>query len=179
MAVEIRNGDSKVRVVRLLGHRDDASAWQIRDFLTRSVVEFQWIERSTEEDCCRELGLSDPKNVNLPVVELPNGTRLFGPTLRDVAERLGGFVTVTGPDPPDQRQGASLLACGARALLSGDGGPGLIRRRRCAPPQRVRARWPSPLFTDTWRKRHDPRTSNRVSGGLGCPGESDVGRRTA
>jgi thioredoxin reductase (NADPH) len=92
MADGIRNGDSKVRVVRLLGHRDDAGAWEIRDFLKRSVVEFQWIELSTEEDCRRELGLSDLKNVNLPVVELPDGTRLFGPTLRDVADRLG-FVT--------------------------------------------------------------------------------------
>src|ERR1700720_1471481 len=69
MADEIRNGGSKVRVVRLLGHRDDAAAWQIRDFLKRSVVEFQWIELLTEEDCRRELGLSDIKNVSLPVVE--------------------------------------------------------------------------------------------------------------
>ena len=73
MADETRNGDSKARVVRLLGHRDDAGAWEIRDFLKRSVVEFQWIELSTEEDCRRELGL-DLKNVNLPVVELPPGT---------------------------------------------------------------------------------------------------------
>jgi thioredoxin reductase (NADPH) len=92
MADEIRNSASKLRVVRLLGHRDDAGAWQIRDFLKRSVVEFQWIELSTEEDSCRELGLSDLKNVNLPVVELPDGTRLFGATLREVADRLG-FVT--------------------------------------------------------------------------------------
>src|SRR5258708_2742206 len=92
MADEIRNGDSKVRVVRLLGHRDDAGAWEIRDFLKRSVVEFQWIKLSSEDDSRRELSLSDLKNVNLPVVELPDGTRLFGPTLRDVADRLG-FVT--------------------------------------------------------------------------------------
>src|SRR3984957_18698723 len=92
MADEIRSGDSKVRVVRLLGHRDDAGAWEIRDFLKRSVVEFQWIELSTEEDCRRELGLSELENVNLPVVELPDGTRLFGATLREVADRLG-FVT--------------------------------------------------------------------------------------
>jgi hypothetical protein len=44
MADETRSGDSKVRAVRLLGHRDDAGAWGIRDFLKRSVVEFQWIE---------------------------------------------------------------------------------------------------------------------------------------
>ena len=74
MADEIRNGHSKTRVVRLLGHRDDTRACEIRDFLKRSVVEFQWIELSTEEDCRREPGLHD-------------GTRLFGPTLRDVADR--------------------------------------------------------------------------------------------
>ena len=48
MADETRNGDFKVRVVRLPGHRDDAGAWEIRDFLKRSVVESQWIELSTE-----------------------------------------------------------------------------------------------------------------------------------
>ena len=78
MGNEIRNGASKRRVVRLLGHADDTGAWEIRDFLKRSVVEFQWIELSTEADCRRELGLSDLKNINLPVVELPDGTRLFG-----------------------------------------------------------------------------------------------------
>ena len=55
MADETRNGDSKVRVVRLLGHRDDAGAWEIRDFLKRSVVESQWIELSTEEDLVRSV----------------------------------------------------------------------------------------------------------------------------
>ncbi len=39
MANEIRNGGSKMRVVvRLLGHRDDAGAWEIHDFFERSVV---------------------------------------------------------------------------------------------------------------------------------------------
>jgi hypothetical protein len=54
MVDEIRNGGSEVRVVRLLGRRDDVGAWQIRDFLKRSVVKFRWIELSTEEDCRRK-----------------------------------------------------------------------------------------------------------------------------
>ena len=110
MADETRNGDSKVRVVRLLGHRDDAGAWEIRDFLKRSVVESLWIELSTEEDCRRELGL-DLKNVNLPVVELPDGTRLFGPTLRDVADRLG-FVT----KPKRRQYDVSIYGAGPAGL---------------------------------------------------------------
>src|SRR5258707_1660868 len=110
MADETRNGDSKARVVRLLGHRDHAGAWEIRDFLKRSVVESQWIELSTEEDCRRELGL-DLKNVNLPVVELPDGTRLFGPTLRDVADRLG-FVT----KPRRRQYDVSIYGAGPAGL---------------------------------------------------------------
>ena len=110
MADETRNGDSKVRVVRLLGHRDDTGAWEIRDFLKRSVVESQWIELSTEEDCRRELGL-DLKNVNLPVVELPDGTRLFGPTLRDVADRLG-FLT----KPKRRQYDVSIYGAGPAGL---------------------------------------------------------------
>jgi thioredoxin reductase (NADPH) len=116
MVDEIQSGDSKVRIVRLLGHRDDAGAWEIRDFLKRSVVEFQWIELSTEEDCRRELSLSDLKNVNLPVVELPvvelpDGTRLFGLTLRDVADRLG-FVA----KPQRQQYDVSIYGAGPAGL---------------------------------------------------------------
>src|SRR5260221_6139624 len=111
MADEIRNGDSKMRVVRLLGHRDDTGAWEIRDFLKRSVVEFRWVELSTEEDCRRGLGLSDLKNVKLPVVELPDGTRLFGPTLRDVADRVG-FVT----NPKLRQYDVSIYGAGPAGL---------------------------------------------------------------
>jgi len=108
---EIRSGDSKVRVVRLLGHRDDVGAWEIRDFLKRSVVEFQWIELSTEEDCRRELGLSHLENVNLPVVELPDGMRLFGPTLWDVADRLGFVVK-----PKRRQYDVSIYGAGPAGL---------------------------------------------------------------
>src|SRR5260370_42716041 len=110
MADEIRNGDPKVQVVRLLGHRDDARAWAIRDFLKRSVVEFQWIELSTDEDCRRELGLPDFKNISLPVVELPDGTRLFGPALPEVADRLGFLAK-----PKRRGRAASLPPCRAGA----------------------------------------------------------------
>jgi thioredoxin reductase len=62
------------------------------------------------EDCRRELGL-DLKNVNLPVVELPDGTRLFGPTLRDVADRLG-FLT----KPKRRQYDVSIYGAGPAGL---------------------------------------------------------------
>lgn len=75
--------------VRLFGNRESAEAWEIRDFLKRSVVAFDWVELTGDADCQRELRLADLRNVRLPVVELPGGERLHGPSLRDVATRLG------------------------------------------------------------------------------------------
>ena len=89
MPQPLTNGMARVR---LLGQRDSAEAWEIRDFLKRSVVEFDWIELTCDDDCARELGLRDMTNVRLPVLELPGGERLFGPSLREVADRLG-FVS--------------------------------------------------------------------------------------
>lgn len=77
------------KLVKLYGKRDSAEAWAIRDFLKRSVVEFEWTELADDGDCQRALGLSDLGNIRLPVVELPGGERLFGPSLRDVAAKLG------------------------------------------------------------------------------------------
>jgi thioredoxin reductase (NADPH) len=80
------------RVLRLLGERDSAQAWEIRDFLRRSGVAFDWVDLVSDDDCRRELGLPNLRNVRLPVVELPQGTRLFSPTVLEVASQLG-FVT--------------------------------------------------------------------------------------
>lgn len=83
------NDRAITRTVRMFGTRDSAEAWEIRDFLKRSVVEFDWIELTCNDDCHRELGLPELTNIRLPVVELPDGERLFAPSLRDVAARLG------------------------------------------------------------------------------------------
>jgi thioredoxin reductase (NADPH) len=78
--------------IRLFGNRDSAEAWQIRDFLKRSAVEFDWVELTGDTDCQNALGLPSLKNVRLPVVELPEGERLYGPSLKEVAGKLG-FVS--------------------------------------------------------------------------------------
>jgi len=50
-------------------------------------VEFQWSRSPPDEDCLRELDLSDLKKVNLPVRRNFRGNRAFGHTVRDVADR--------------------------------------------------------------------------------------------
>lgn len=79
-------------VIRLFGGLDDARGYEIRDFLKRSVVEFEWVELTSDEDCAKQLGISDIENLRLPVLQTPNGTRLYAPSLKEVAAALG-FVT--------------------------------------------------------------------------------------
>lgn len=84
--------DGSNNKVRVFGQLNSPEAYIVRDFLSRSVVEYDWIELACDEDCHRELGLSSLENVRLPVIELPDGNRLFAPSVRELADRLGWVV---------------------------------------------------------------------------------------
>src|SRR6266446_1817536 len=81
--------DGEPRRVRLFGQPQSAEAYVLRDYLQRSVVAFDWIEIASDDDCKLHLGLPELKDVRLPVVELPDGKRLFAPNLHEVANSLG------------------------------------------------------------------------------------------
>ncbi|HRH44155.1 MAG TPA: FAD-dependent oxidoreductase [Pyrinomonadaceae bacterium] len=78
--------------VRVFGQLNSPEAYAIRDFLSRSVVEFDWIELTCDADCERELGLPSLETAQLPVVELPDGNRLFAPSVRELADELGWVI---------------------------------------------------------------------------------------
>lgn len=61
--------------ILLSGRRESAEAYEIRDFLKRSVVAFDWLETGATADVTK--------------IRFPDGTELSAPTLRDVADRLG------------------------------------------------------------------------------------------
>ncbi len=91
MMTELKSPDTggHQKKVRLYGLPNSAEAYEIRDFLNRSVVEFDWIALTCDADCYKELELPTLSNVRLPVVEFPDGTQLFAPTIREIAQRLG------------------------------------------------------------------------------------------
>jgi thioredoxin reductase (NADPH) len=70
------------RRIRVVGREFDPASHVIRDFLSRSVVQFDWVPLRGAAQAVAEAGA-------LPVVVFPNGERLVAPTLREVAERLG------------------------------------------------------------------------------------------
>ncbi|BDI23140.1 NAD(P)/FAD-dependent oxidoreductase [Herbiconiux sp. L3-i23] len=74
--------------VRLYGQRWSRDAYAIRDFLTRSVVHFTWTDIEDDESCMRVLGRSLAE-AGLPIVDLPDGTRLIDPSIAEIAARLG------------------------------------------------------------------------------------------
>jgi len=79
--------------VKLYGHSASREAYEIRDLLQRSVVQFEWVELSQTPGALSELGVWPGEKQALPVVELPDGTRLHAPSLQEVANSLGWVTT--------------------------------------------------------------------------------------
>ena len=79
--------------IRVLGNRWSPSSHNIKDFLARNHVPYQWmdIETAAADPEVRDLvGLLEEDEVqNLPIVILPNGLRLRQPTLGELAEHAG------------------------------------------------------------------------------------------
>lgn len=111
---ELQNSNSSQadqKKIRLYGQLDSAQAYEIRDFLNRTVVEFDWVALTCDADCNKELGLPSLSNVRLPVVELPDGTQLFAPTIHEIAQHLG-WVT----QPKFKEYDVSIYGAGPAGL---------------------------------------------------------------
>lgn len=75
--------------VRVIGHRWSAASHQIRDFLARSQVPYQWLSVETDADAqyaMSHLGI-DP--AQLPLLLFTDGSYLVQPTTQQVAEKVG------------------------------------------------------------------------------------------
>src|SRR5690349_3981054 len=79
--------------IRVLGNRWSPASHNIKDFLARNHVPYQWldIETAASDSEVRSLVelLDEADMHNLPVVILPNGERLRQPSLADLAEHAG------------------------------------------------------------------------------------------
>src|SRR5260370_14535119 len=75
--------------VRVIGTARRGEGFALRDVLQRSVVEFDWIEFGADDRTDRELRLDDAEIQRLPIVQLPDGVRLYAPSVRELAEHLG------------------------------------------------------------------------------------------
>lgn len=79
--------------IRIFGRAGSTAGYDIRDYLSRAVVEFDWVDLTSQQQCRDALGLNDFESLRFPIVEFPGGERLFAPSVRDIAQRLGWVVS--------------------------------------------------------------------------------------
>jgi thioredoxin reductase (NADPH) len=78
--------------IRVLGTRWSPRSYEMRDFLARNHVPYQWIDvelSGSDPETKRLLEVLGPEAANLPVVLFPDGTKLFESLPAEVAQRVG------------------------------------------------------------------------------------------
>lgn len=83
--------------IRIVGHRWSRQAHELKAFLARSRVGYRWLDIERDREAAGYLGETRDGRETLPIVILPDGTRLARPAVRDLAERIG---LDTEPDQP-------------------------------------------------------------------------------
>ena len=83
--------------IRIVGHRWSRQAHDLKAFLARSRVGYRWFDIERDREAAGYLGETRDGRETLPIVILPDGTRLARPAVRDLAERIG---LDTEPDQP-------------------------------------------------------------------------------
>jgi thioredoxin reductase (NADPH) len=78
--------------IRVLGTRWSPRSYELRDFLARNHVPYQWIDielSANDPETKRLLEALGPEASNLPVVLFPDGTKLLESLPAQVAEKVG------------------------------------------------------------------------------------------
>ena len=83
--------------IRIVGHRWSRQAHELKAFLARSRVGYRWLDIERDREAAGYLGETRDGRETLPIVILPDGTRLARPAVRDLAEKIG---LDTEPDQP-------------------------------------------------------------------------------
>ncbi|MBW8874172.1 MAG: FAD-dependent oxidoreductase [Acidobacteria bacterium] len=79
--------------IRVVGHRWSPEAFQVRDFLARHQIPYQWLDVEEHAEA-RELVATAEKSAgdgkaHLPLVFLPDGTWVADPSRGELAEKIG------------------------------------------------------------------------------------------
>jgi thioredoxin reductase (NADPH) len=78
--------------IRVLGTRWSPRSYDLRDFLARNHVPYQWIDvelSAADPETKRLLEVLGPEATNLPVVLFPDGTKLLESVPAEVAQKVG------------------------------------------------------------------------------------------
>ena len=107
--------------IRIVGHRWSTAAYELKDFLGRNHVPYEWQDVEASEDARRLVEQLGGADLTLPLVLFPDGTHLSSPTTRDVAENVGLRFRAEAPfyDLVIVGAGPAGLAAGVYAASEG------------------------------------------------------------
>ena len=83
--------------LRLLGHRWSSSAHELKDFLTRNLIPYQWLDVEMHPEALRLFELAALDTSRLPVALFTDGMTLLQPTTSQLAEKLGLRIRADQP----------------------------------------------------------------------------------
>jgi thioredoxin reductase (NADPH) len=99
--------------VVLVGRRASSLGYELRDFLSRNGVPYDWVEVDDTDRVRQVLDGDDLELDGLPICVLPDGRRLSGATVQQVA---GGLGMVAAPLLPDYD--ITIVGAGPAGLAS-------------------------------------------------------------
>ncbi len=83
--------------IRIVGHRWSGASNEVRDFLARHFVPYQWLDVEHNEEALQIMASGKIDLASIPVVLFPDGTRLIKPSTRDLAEKASLKVKAESP----------------------------------------------------------------------------------
>jgi thioredoxin reductase (NADPH) len=83
--------------IRIIGHRWSAEAFDTRQFLSRNLVPYLWLDIERDPEALQLLDQMSLDNMRLPVLLFPDGSALVQPAQQAIAEKIGLRVHATMP----------------------------------------------------------------------------------
>jgi len=75
--------------VRIISHRWSPQAHELKDFLARNQIPYQWLDIEAGPAATKLLEQMQLGTADLPVVLMPDGSHLIKPTTAELAEKIG------------------------------------------------------------------------------------------
>jgi len=76
--------------IRVVGNRWSPQSHEVKDFLARNQIPYQWLDVELAQEACQLLAYGEPDGLQrLPLVLFTDGSRLVQPSTLEIAERIG------------------------------------------------------------------------------------------
>ncbi len=83
--------------IRVVGHRWSPLSYQVKDFLARNQVPYQWLDVELDDEARRLVELAGAQSPSLPLLFFADGAQLAAPTTGQIAKQIGLRTQATLP----------------------------------------------------------------------------------